>query len=71
MKVRERHNFRVFRILGKVSYEIRDFQSPLESFNNFQGFQGLLDTLKLRLLKNMPKDFFNGMCLQSIISSNC
>ena len=37
--------FRVFRVLGKASYEIQGFQGPLKLFQGFEGFQGPLDTL--------------------------
>ena len=34
--------FRVFRVMGKLLYEIQDFQDPLDSFQYFQGFLDIL-----------------------------
>ena len=45
MKVKQKVLFWVFRVLGKVSFEVQGFQGPLDSF---QCFRGPLDTLKLQ-----------------------
>ena len=39
--------FRVFRVMGKVSYEMQGVQGPLDSL---QGYQGPLDTLYTRVV---------------------
>ena len=35
-------DFRIFRVMGKLLYEIQDFQDPLDSFQDFQGFLNIL-----------------------------